>query len=121
MNEQLKKIFLIGLGATAAGKEKAEKLLRELAEGGGTAAEEAKSYLTKLNDKGKEKKDQLQNDFKGDIKKTIADLGFVTTEKYNELAERIAALEKSSAMTADQQLKESETNKKGSDDQTADR
>jgi Uncharacterized conserved protein len=120
MNEQLKKIFLVGLGATAVGKEKAEKVLRELADGGGTAAEEAKSYLAKLNDKGKEKKDQLQNDFNGELKKTIANLGFVTTEKYNELAERVTELEKSLG-TASQQPKEPEANKNGSDDQTTDR
>lgn len=116
MNDSLKKIFLVGLGATAASKEKAEKLLRELAEGGGTAADEAKAYLTKLNNKGKEKKDQWQNDFKVEVKKTIEDLGFVTVEKYNELAERIAVLEKNQK-TADQNGSKDE----GPDDQATDR
>ncbi|WP_010631277.1 phasin family protein [Sporolactobacillus vineae] len=116
MNESLKKIFLVGLGVTAAGKEKAEKVLRELSEGGGAAAEEAKSYLTKLNNKGKDKKDQLQNDFNNEIRKTIENLGFVTVDQYNELAERIAALEKNSK-TADQD----EAATRGSDDQATDR
>jgi polyhydroxyalkanoate synthesis regulator phasin len=116
MNDSLKKIFLIGLGVTAAGKEKAEKLLHELSEGGGAAAEEAKSYLTKLNNKGKDKKDQMQNDFKDEIKQTIENLGFVTVDQYNELAERIATLEKNSK-TADRD----EASDKGLDDQATNR
>lgn len=108
MNEQLKKIFLTGLGATLASKEKADQLFGNLSHNGSAAADEAKAYLSKLSDKGQTKTDQWQSDMKKDIRESIADLGFVTSEEYQKLAERVQILE--------QKLAESE--KKGSTDDT---
>ncbi|MDD9149555.1 MULTISPECIES: phasin family protein [unclassified Sporolactobacillus] len=93
MNDWIKKGFFIGLGATVASKEKADKFFNDLSKSGGAAAEEAKSFLDALNDKGKSKKEQWQNDIRQDIKDTLIDLGFVTSEEYNKLAERVEALE----------------------------
>ncbi|GGL62225.1 phasin family protein [Sporolactobacillus putidus] len=93
MNDLIKKSFFIGLGATLASKEKADKFLSDLSKSGSAAAEEVKSFLDALNDKGKTKKEQWQNDIREDIKDTIRDLGFVTSEEYNKLKEKLEALE----------------------------
>lgn len=93
MNEQLKKIFLIGLGTTVASKEKAEKIFSDLSKNGNAAVEEARVYLSKLNDKGKVKKEQWQKDFREEAKDTIRELGFVTVEEYEKLEKRLESLE----------------------------
>lgn len=93
MNELIKKGFFISLGATIASKEKADKFFSDLSKSGNAATEEAKSFLDALNDRGKTKKEQWQNDIRQDIKDTIHDLGFVSSEEYNKLKEKVEALE----------------------------
>lgn len=115
MNDQLKRFFLIGLGLTVISKDKAEKFIHDLTSEGNAAANEAKSYLSKLNDKGKSKKNEWKNDFKEEAKEAIADLGFVTIEEYNKLKERLENLEKQGSK--DCSLQESN----GPENDTADR
>lgn len=109
MNEPLKKFFLIGLGIAAAGKDKAEKYLREFSAEGSAVSEETKSYLEKWSDKGKAKKNELKNDFRQEAREAIESLGFVTKEEYNGLRERLCALEKLSSL--DQNVRPSEIDK----------
>lgn len=93
MNDLIKKGFLIGLGATIASKEKAEKLFEDLSKSGGAAAEEAKALLTALNDKGKENTGKWRDGFEQEIIDVIKDLGFVTLDEFNGLKEKLTALE----------------------------
>ncbi|MCO7125668.1 hypothetical protein NIE88_07785 [Sporolactobacillus shoreicorticis] len=93
MNDFLKKSFLIGLGATIASKEKAEKFLNDLSKSGGAAADEAKSLLESFNEKGKENTDKWRTELHQDVVDAIKDLGFVTQEEYANLKEKLTLLE----------------------------
>ncbi|MCI1858631.1 MAG: hypothetical protein LKI94_08695 [Sporolactobacillus sp.] len=102
MSDTLKKIFLIGLGATVAGKEKASKVLNGLSENGNAAVDEMKDYLSRLGEKGSAKKGEWEDNFKSEARDALEDLGFVTVEQYDELKDRIAVLEKQAQQSADE-------------------
>ncbi|RYM05665.1 hypothetical protein EWH99_05555 [Sporolactobacillus sp. THM7-7] len=108
MNDWIKKGFLIGLGATVASKEKADKILNDLSKSGSAAAEETQSYLNTLSDKGKYKKEQWQSELKEEIKEAIQELGFVSLNEYNTLKARVDALE--ARLYKNEQTGENETN-----------
>ncbi|MFX3616958.1 MAG: phasin family protein [Sporolactobacillus sp.] len=110
MNEQLKKIFLIGLGATVASKEKADQVLNDLSKSGSVAAEETKVFFEKLTEKGQSKKDHWQTDMKDGIKDALHDVGLTTDEEYLELKEKVETLE---AKLANQTSKEASQKDEG--------
>ncbi|MFT8871256.1 MAG: hypothetical protein ABF868_03085 [Sporolactobacillus sp.] len=93
MNEGLKKIFLVGLGATLASKEKADQLFNDLSKNGGAAADELRQFLDKFSEKGKTKTDAFQTDLKSDIRQSLQELGFVSGTEYSALKTKVEALE----------------------------
>jgi len=54
------KTFLTGLGALSLAREKAKKVVDELAKKGGTARDETMELIRKLEDKGKVEKESLR-------------------------------------------------------------
>lgn len=110
MSDFLKKGFLIGLGATLASKEKAENFLDDLSKSGGAAAEEAKAFLTTLNDKGKDSTDKWRDGLRQDVIDAIKDLGFVSQDEYTQVQEKLAVLESELA-----ELKKTMTNKENNE------
>lgn len=108
MNEQIKKIFLAGLGATLLSKEKATQFLNDLSKSGSVAANETKNFVDKLTDQGQTKKNQLQDDMKTTIKGSIEELGFVTKEDYQALKAQVTALEEKLAALSGPEVSESD-------------
>ncbi|RYL90317.1 hypothetical protein EWI07_11750 [Sporolactobacillus sp. THM7-4] len=93
MRDLIKKGLFIGLGATIAGKEKADKFFSDLSRSGSLFTEETKSIIDHLGEKGKNKNERWRSELREDFAEAIRDLGFVRVEEYEKLKARVEALE----------------------------
>ena len=93
MNDLIKKGFYLGLGATLASKEKAEKYIKEFVKSGELAPNEAKKILEELSAKGKDKQESWNESMRSELKSSIQKLGFVTQEEFDALKDRLNELE----------------------------
>ncbi|MBM7681356.1 polyhydroxyalkanoate synthesis regulator phasin [Pullulanibacillus pueri] len=93
MNELIKKGFYLGLGATIASKEKAEKYIKDFVKNGELAPQEARKMLEELSEKGRGKQEDWSDNFREEIQTSFKKLGFVTQEEFNELKEQVKVLE----------------------------
>ncbi|MFC7393764.1 phasin family protein [Scopulibacillus cellulosilyticus] len=94
MNELLKKGFFLGLGAAVASKERVEKYVNDLVEKKEIAPQEAKGILSELQEKGKGKQNEWNEQFRKEITSSLKQIGFVSREDMNEMNERLEALER---------------------------
>ncbi|MBM7644565.1 polyhydroxyalkanoate synthesis regulator phasin [Scopulibacillus daqui] len=94
MNELLKKGFFLGLGAAVASKERVEKYINDLVEKKEIAPSEAKGILRELQEKGKGKQNEWNEQFRKEFISTLKQIGFVTVDHVNDLHSRIESLEK---------------------------
>lgn len=93
MNDWIKKGFSLGLGAAYASKEKAEKYVNDLVAKGDIAPNEAKQMIQELSEKGQGKQEEWSESFREEIRSSLKQLGFVTTEEADKLKERLNQLE----------------------------
>ncbi len=89
MVNELKKLFLAGIGTAAVTYEKASKLVDEMVEKGRLTVEEGKELSEELKKTIKSKKDEMMPLTKEDLD----ELGLVTKDDLYELKERLNRLE----------------------------
>lgn len=82
--EELKKIFLAGVGLTSTSVEKAEKLINELVEKGRVTVQEGKELQSELTRKVTDKR-PIQ-------KSELADLGYAKKEDLDEVYAKLDAV-----------------------------
>ncbi|MCB4205186.1 hypothetical protein LF845_09470 [Deferribacterales bacterium Es71-Z0220] len=83
----LKEIFFMGLGGVALLKERVEQELKTLEEKGKIKAEDAKSFLASLEQKGKEEDEKLKQKVKDLLKEVLNELGVATKDDLAKLKE----------------------------------
>lgn len=93
MQKWLEKGFMLGLGAFALTKEKADKLINQIVNQGEYGQQEAEELVDKLMKKGEEEKEFLNKMMNDQINKTIKDLKLVSLDDYNSLLQRVEELE----------------------------
>ncbi|MGE5628785.1 MAG: phasin family protein [Solirubrobacterales bacterium] len=89
MVNELKKIFLAGIGTAAVTYEKASKLVDEMVEKGKLTVDEGKELTEELKQNIKNKKDGMMPITKDDLN----ELGLVTKDDLYELKERLNRIE----------------------------
>jgi polyhydroxyalkanoate synthesis regulator phasin len=90
----IKDIFLAGLGVASITKEKAEKLMDELAKRGEVTKDEAKEYIDKLLEKGKKEREDFRASVNKEVQRVIERLGLATKSDIAEVIRKIEELEK---------------------------
>ncbi|MGC4378352.1 hypothetical protein WD019_15705 [Fictibacillus sp. Mic-4] len=93
MNEWIRKGFYLGLGAAIVSKEKVEKYVKDFVANGDLAPEEAKKMIEDLQNKGKDKQEEWNENFRKEFTSTLKQLGFVTMEEFEETKQQLNRLE----------------------------
>jgi polyhydroxyalkanoate synthesis regulator phasin len=87
--ETLKKIFLIGLGATVLTGEKIKEMVTELVNKGELSHDDAKNFGEELMQRAVKEKEQFESKIKdsvdGYLKKAVDGLGLVTKADFEAL------------------------------------
>ncbi|MBY0449380.1 MAG: hypothetical protein K2X01_01980 [Cyanobacteria bacterium] len=95
--EMMKRLFLIGVGATVTTAEKMrdamDELVEDLIEKGSLSQKEAQSFAEELKKRAEQEKDQVETSVKaaidGSVKKVIESLGLVTRRDLDVLRETL--------------------------------
>lgn len=89
----LNKAFTLGLGFLNLSREKAEEFFDELVERGEITREEARESIDDLLERGEAQREELRGMFKEESEKFKAECGRVSVREFEELKEKVAALE----------------------------
>lgn len=95
MQDTIRKMMYAGLGAFSITREKAQHIVNELIQKGQVNQEEAQEVLDNLIKKGEQEREALKQNIKEEVIKTHRELGMITREEFNNLQERVQALENS--------------------------
>ncbi|MEW6173916.1 MAG: hypothetical protein AB1510_12810 [Bacillota bacterium] len=93
MIDTFRKVVLVGIGALSLTKEKAEQLVKELAEKGHVTTDEARSFVKELLDRGQRERETLQKAVREEVDGLRENWGLVTKRDLNEVLQRLAAIE----------------------------
>lgn len=97
MKEELKSLFLAGVGSAAYTYEKASDLIENLIKKGQLTVEEGKELTEELKRNIKEKTEKVTSEIKPltkeDMAQLLREMNFATKEEINELKKRIEELE----------------------------
>jgi len=85
----LKELLFTGVGVAAVLKEKVEEELTKLEEKGKIKKDDAKSFLESLEKKGKAEDDKIKDNLKTILKEIIDELGIATKEDLEKLKEEL--------------------------------
>lgn len=85
----LKELLFTGVGVAAVLKEKVEEELTKLEEKGKIKKDDAKSFLESLEKKGKAEDDKIKDNLKKTLKEIIDELGIATKEDLEKLKEEL--------------------------------
>jgi len=94
MIELFEKSFLTALGAATLTQQKAEELLKELREKCNISEEEGKAFLKKIQEAAAKNQETLQEQARQEVQKACERMGMVSSEDFNALKKKVAALEK---------------------------
>lgn len=97
MKEELKNLFLAGVGSAAYTYEKASELIENLIKKGQLTVEEGKELSEELKRNIKEKTEKVTSEIKPltkeDMVELLREMNFATKDEINELKKRIEELE----------------------------
>lgn len=93
MKEIMKKLALAGVGVFSLTREKAEQIVKDLAERGQVNAEEAKNMFKDLIEKGEQERAALTETIRKEVNRLREEVGFVSKQDFKALEERISRLE----------------------------
>jgi len=93
MINELKKLFLAGVGTASVTYEKASKLIDEMVEKGKLTIEEGKELSEELKKTIKSKKEEYIPIAKDDLTDVFKKINFVTKDDICEIKERLTKLE----------------------------
>jgi polyhydroxyalkanoate synthesis regulator phasin len=91
MNELIKKVFSLGLGATIASKEKIQQVVDELVVKGELGQNESKDLIASLVAKGEEQKEYVQQMVRDQVKRVLDELQIATKQDLKDLEARLKA------------------------------
>ena len=94
MSEKMNELFMMGLGALALTREKAQKIADELVKKGKIESEEASAVVEEIAEKGKKTKTELSNLIKSELKKSVENLNLATGDDIDRLEKNIEELGK---------------------------
>jgi polyhydroxyalkanoate synthesis regulator phasin len=94
MLELFEKAVLTGIGALSLTQKKGEELLADLREKYKFSEEEGKAFLDKIQGAAKETRDKITEAAETEVKKTVERIGLVPKDEYEQLKQRVDALEK---------------------------
>ncbi|MBT9139170.1 MAG: hypothetical protein DDT31_01751 [Syntrophomonadaceae bacterium] len=92
MQDVLKKVFNLGLGAIVITKEKAEEVVKELVKKGEVGEEESRKLVNKLIEKGQESRKEMQTQIEKTVKGVIEKLDISTRSELEGLKSEIERL-----------------------------
>ena len=101
MFELIKKGLLAGLGAAVLTKEKIEKVTRKLVDEGTISLDQAEKLSKDLLEGGKTQWEELQNKITSTVKKAVENLDPAGRKDLEKLKERIVQLERRVAAMED--------------------
>ncbi len=81
----LKELLFTGVGVAAVLKEKVEEELTKLEEKGKIKKDDAKSFLESLEKQGKEEDEKIKENLKSTLKEIVDELGLATKEDLEKL------------------------------------
>lgn len=93
MNDQLKKIFLAGIGSVAFTYEKASKLVDEMVEKGKLTVDEGKELSEDFKKTVMSKKDEIMPLTKEDLNRIFGEMDLATKTDLYEVKERLNRIE----------------------------
>ena len=93
MIEIIKKTMLAGIGATVVTKDAIEKQLQELVDKGKISTDEARKTADKITEEGREEFNKIKVEAEHFVEDLLQRGTLVTRSQWEELNERIAALE----------------------------
>ncbi|TQV62174.1 MAG: hypothetical protein FNT15_07695 [Sulfurovum sp.] len=82
-----KDILYTGIGAVAIFKEKVEEEIKKLEGSGKIKTDDAKSFLSSLEEKGKQSDEKFKQQLKDALKEVIDELGIATKADLEKLKE----------------------------------
>jgi polyhydroxyalkanoate synthesis regulator phasin len=85
----LKEAIFTAIGAGAILKEKVEEEIQKLEENGKIKADDAKSFLKSIEERGKEEDDKIKQKVKETIKEVFDELGVATKDDLEKLREEL--------------------------------
>ncbi|MFH1416402.1 MAG: phasin family protein [Elusimicrobiota bacterium] len=93
MKDNVNKILLLGIGALAFTKDKAEELVNELISKGEVARDESSEIISRLVEKGKETRKTLEKLIREEVAKLLKEADIATGKELKDLKKRINKLE----------------------------
>lgn len=94
MIDFIEKTMLAGFGALSLTQKKSEEFLQEVKERIHLTEEEGKQILSRLQDVAKENQQKFEDLAREELQKTGSRMGFVAREDFDQLAKKVAKLEK---------------------------
>jgi len=94
MRRALKKMFVLGMGAAALTKDKADKSVRELVKQGKLSRKEGDKLVKSLMQVSAKHGDFVETRVKKETQRVVAKLGPATRKELTRLSKKIEALEK---------------------------
>lgn len=91
MQDVVKKAFLMGLGAVALTKEKAEEFVEDLKKNKNITPEEGKKLVQQMLDKSGEYKQKVRKEIRKQVKKVVSEMGVATKEDIDKLRKEMKA------------------------------
>ena len=85
----LQELLYTGAGVAAIMKEKMEEEMKKLEESGKLKKEDTKSFIEKIEQKGKEEEQKNTEKFKSMLKEIIDELGIATKEDIQKLKDEL--------------------------------
>lgn len=89
MTTLLEKGILVGLGLLSMTREKAQKLVDDLAQRGEVNREEAKEWVERLVQRGEEERQAIRKLIRDEVKAVMDELGLPTKQDLQDLASQI--------------------------------
>ena len=94
MSEKLNEMLMMGLGAVALSKEKAQQFADELVKKGKIASEESSAVAEEIAEKGKKTKTEISKLIRSELKKSAENLNLATVGDIDKLEKKIEELGK---------------------------
>ena len=97
MKENIRKAFLLGLGALSYSEKKYQQIIDEMMEVGEEKEKEQEEFVTEVKEKFQENKENFEKALKDEVKKAISSMGLVQKEEFDALKEEVEKLKKKPA------------------------
>jgi len=97
LRDIVEKSTLMGLGAIALTREKAQSLVEELVKRGEAGREEVKELVEKLVSRGEREREELRKLIREEVERAFSELGLATKADIEALSKKLEALSKKRA------------------------